>query len=95
MEVRIHIGKRFVLMCAAAVAVAAVMALVESARSREQTTSANAPQETKPSSNAQSSQTALELTPTQLNSLKVEPVGRYQFPVDREAPCRLGRGCSC
>ncbi|HXX23999.1 MAG TPA: efflux RND transporter periplasmic adaptor subunit [Terriglobia bacterium] len=85
MEVRIHIGKRFVLMCGAAVAVAAVMALVESARSREQTTSANTPQETKPSSNAPSSPAALDLTPAQLDSIKVEPVGTYQFPVDREA----------
>jgi len=85
MEVRIHIGKRFALFLAAAVAVAAVMVLVESGRSREQVTSANAPQETKPDSKTPASQAALELTPTQLSTIKVEPVGSYQFPVDREA----------
>jgi cobalt-zinc-cadmium efflux system membrane fusion protein len=85
MEVRIHIGKRFALLFGGAVAVAAVMVFVESGRSREQITSANAPLETSPGSSAHSSQATLELTSTQLNSIKVEPIGTYHFPVDREA----------
>jgi cobalt-zinc-cadmium efflux system membrane fusion protein len=85
MEVRIHVGKRFALIFGAAVTVAAVMALVESGRSHEQMRSAYAPQETKPGSNAPSLPPTLELTPSQLNAIKVEPVGTYRFPVDREA----------
>jgi membrane fusion protein, heavy metal efflux system len=85
MDVRIHIGKRFALLFGAALAVAVVMALVESGRGHEQITSANAPQEAKPNSNAPAFQTTLELTPSQLNSIKVEPIGTYRFPVDREA----------
>ena len=85
MDVRIHIGKRFALWFGAAVAAAVVMALVQSGRSHEQITSANAPQEAKPNSNTPASQTTLELTPSQLNSIKVEPVGSYLFPVEKEA----------
>jgi len=85
MDVRIHIGKRFALWFGAAVAAAVVMALVQSGRSHEQITSANAPQEAKPNSNTPASQTTLELTPTQLSSIKVEPVGSYLFPVEKEA----------
>jgi len=85
MEVRIHIGKRFALMFAAAVALAAVMALVESGRSRGQATNTNTPENSAAKSSKAQPATTLELTPTQLSSIKVEPIGTYRFPVDKEA----------
>lgn len=85
MEVRIHIGKRFALMFGAAVALAAVMALVESGRSRGQATNTNTPENSAAKSSKAQPDATLELTPTQLSSIKVEPIGTYRFPVDREA----------
>ena len=85
MEVRIHIGKRFALMFGAAVALAAVMALVESGRSRGQATNTNTPENSAAKSSKAQPATTLELTPTQLSSIKVEPIGTYRFPVDKEA----------
>jgi len=85
MEVRIHIGKRFALMFAAAVALAAVMALVESGRSRGQATNTNTPENSAAKSSKAQPVATLELTPTQLSSIKVEPVGSYLFPVEKEA----------
>ena len=85
MEVRIHIGKRFALMFGAAVALAAVMALVESGRSRGQATNTNTAENSAAKSSKAQPDATLELTPTQLSSIKVEPIGTYRFPVDREA----------
>ena len=36
-------------------------------------------------SNASPSEAALDLSPSQLNSIKIEPVGSYLFPVEKEA----------
>ena len=44
----------------------------------------NTPPGTSPTSNSPKSQAALELTPSQLETIKVEPVGRYLFPVEKE-----------
>ena len=85
MEVRIHIGKRFALMFGAAVALAAVMALVESGRSRGQATNTNTAENSAAKSSKAQPDATLELTPTQLGSIKVEPVGSYLFPVEKEA----------
>ncbi len=85
MEVRIHIGKRFALMVAAAVALAAVKALVESGRSRGQATNPNPPENPAAKSSKAQPAATLELTPTQLGAIKVEPVGSYLFPVEKEA----------
>ena len=85
MEVRIHIGKRFALMFGAAVALAAVMALVESGRSRGQATNTNTAENSAAKSSKAQPDATLELTPTQLSSIKVEPVGSYLFPVEKEA----------
>jgi len=85
MDVRIHIGKRFALMFGAAVALAAVMALVESGRSRGQATNTTTPENSAAKSSKAQPVATLELTPTQLSSIKVEPVGSYLFPVEKEA----------
>jgi cobalt-zinc-cadmium efflux system membrane fusion protein len=85
MEFRIHIGKRFALMFGAAVALAAAMAVVESGRSRGQATNTTTPENPAAKSIKAQPNTTLELTPTQLSSIKVEPVGSYLFPVEKEA----------
>ncbi len=85
MEVRIHIGKRFALMVAAAVALAAVMAIVESGRTRGQATNTTTPENSAAKSSKAQPAATLELTPTQLSAIKVEPVGSYLFPVEKEA----------
>jgi cobalt-zinc-cadmium efflux system membrane fusion protein len=85
MEVRIHIGKRLALMVAAAVALAAVMVIVESGRTRGQATNTNTPENSAAKSSKAQPAATLELTPTQLSSIKVEPVSSYLFPVEKEA----------
>jgi cobalt-zinc-cadmium efflux system membrane fusion protein len=85
MEVRIHIGKRLALMFAAAVVLAAVMVIVESGRTRGQATNATPPENSAAKSSKAQPAATLDLTPTQLNSIKVEPVSSYLFPVEKEA----------
>jgi cobalt-zinc-cadmium efflux system membrane fusion protein len=72
-------------MFGAAVALAAVMALVESGRSRGQATNTTTPENSAAKSSKAQPVATLELTPTQLSSIKVEPVGSYLFPVEKEA----------
>ena len=67
----------------AAIIVAAVV--LESACSRGQAANTNAPQRSVAKSAASSSEAALELSPSQLNSIKIEPVASYQFPVEKDA----------
>jgi cobalt-zinc-cadmium efflux system membrane fusion protein len=72
-----------VLVLAAAIVVA--MGLLESGRSRSQATNANTPQESGTKSHTSPSEATLDLSPSQLNSIKIEPVGSYLFPVEKEA----------
>ncbi len=59
--------------------------LLESARSHGQTADANTPREPAAISNAFPSEVALNLSPSQLDAIKIEPVGTYWFPVEEEA----------
>ena len=65
------------------VTAAAIIApgLLESGCSRGQATSAKS----SASSNTSPSEATLSLSPSQLNSIKIEPVGPYPFPVEKEA----------
>jgi cobalt-zinc-cadmium efflux system membrane fusion protein len=85
MKYPVHISKRFavVFVTAAAIVIAAV--LLESGRSRSQATNASTPQEAGAKSNTSPSEATLDLSPSQLNSIKIEPVGSYLFPVEKEA----------
>ena len=47
--------------------------------------SAKAPAVSDPATNSSQSAPAVELSPSQLNSIKIEPVGSYAFPVEEEA----------
>jgi cobalt-zinc-cadmium efflux system membrane fusion protein len=57
------------------------IALVESGCSRRQAANANTPQESVPKPSVSS----LDLSPSQLNSIKIEAVGSYVFPVEKDA----------
>jgi cobalt-zinc-cadmium efflux system membrane fusion protein len=63
-----------------AVAMVVVVALLESACSRGEATNTKAA----PGSNSAADPT-VDLTPSQLDSIKIEPVGSYAFPVEKEA----------
>jgi len=47
--------------------------------------SANAPSGNGPATNSAQSVPTVDLSPSQLNSVKIEPVGSYAFPVEKEA----------
>jgi cobalt-zinc-cadmium efflux system membrane fusion protein len=87
MKYPIHISKRaaVVSVTAAAIVVAVATGLLEFGRSRGQAANADTPQQSDAKSSASVSETALDLSPSQLNSIKIEPVGSYRFPVEKEA----------
>jgi cobalt-zinc-cadmium efflux system membrane fusion protein len=81
----IHISKRVAVVSVTAAAIIVATGLLEFGCGRGQAANANASQESGTKSNTSSSETALDLSPSQLNSIKVEPVGSYLFPVEKEA----------
>ncbi|MGC2161801.1 MAG: efflux RND transporter periplasmic adaptor subunit [Silvibacterium sp.] len=93
----INISKRVGIVCVTAVAIIVAVALLAPGRTRDvwrQTISylqqipAKAADGTLQSSgnnsNTPNAKAAVDLSPSQLNSIKIEPVGTYQFPVDKE-----------
>jgi cobalt-zinc-cadmium efflux system membrane fusion protein len=85
MKYPVHISKRLAVVLVAGAAIVVATALLESGRSRGRATNANAPQESRAKPDRAPSVAALELSPGQLNSIKIEPVGTYLFPVEKEA----------
>jgi cobalt-zinc-cadmium efflux system membrane fusion protein len=85
MKYPVHISKRFAVVLVTTAAIVVVTGLLESGRSRGQATKANTPQEAGAKSNTSPSEATLDLSPSQLNSIKIEPVGSYLFPVEKEA----------
>jgi len=81
----VHINKRIAVVFVTAAAIIVVTGLLELGRSRGQAANANTPQQSGANSNTSSSDAALDLSPSQLNSIKIEPVGGYLFPVEKEA----------
>jgi cobalt-zinc-cadmium efflux system membrane fusion protein len=84
MKYPVHISKRVAVMFVAAAAIVVATGLLESGRGHGQVTNANAPQESGANSSASPSEATLDLSPSQLNSIKIEPVGSYLFPVEKE-----------
>ena len=78
----IRISKRAAGVFLAGMAIVIATGLVESQRSHSQSTGANTPRASGADSKA--SQTTVELSPSQLNAVKIEPVGTYLFPVEKE-----------
>src|SRR5208283_1203967 len=86
----VHISKRVAVMLVTAAAIVVATGLLESGCSRGQAGNANTPQESGAKSNTSPSEATLDLSPSQLNSIKIEPVGSYLFPVEKEAVGNIG-----
>lgn len=85
----IHISKRVVVVCGTAVTIVVAAALLESYHSRGQAADGSTPQQSGKTSNAsaanfKTANSAVDLSPSQLSSIKIEPVGTYEFSVERE-----------
>ena len=80
MKYAVHIRKEVAAAVVIAVAVVVAVALMESACSRGEATNAKAA----PGTNSTADPT-VDLSPSQLNSIKIETVGSYPFPVEKEA----------
>ncbi|MGA7077647.1 MAG: efflux RND transporter periplasmic adaptor subunit [Terriglobales bacterium] len=85
MKYPVYISRRVVVVFVTAAAIIVVTGLLELGRSRGQAANANTPQQSGAKSNAAPSEAALDMSPSQLNSIKIEPVGSYLFPVEKEA----------
>jgi cobalt-zinc-cadmium efflux system membrane fusion protein len=85
MKCQVHITKRVALVWVAAAAVVVASGILESGCSRGLAAKPNTPQESIAKSNSSPSDATLDLSPSQLNSIKIEPVGSYLFPVEQEA----------
>jgi len=81
MKYPVPISKRFVVVSVTTAAIVIFIGLLESGCSRGQAANSDTPAK----SSSPSSEAALELSPSQLNSIKIEPVGSYQFPVEKDA----------
>src|SRR5580658_650488 len=80
----VRISNRVAVVSVTATAIIVATGLLEFGRSRGQTANANTPQESG-ATNTSPSEAALDLSPSQLNSIKIGPVGSYLFPVEKEA----------
>jgi membrane fusion protein, heavy metal efflux system len=80
-----HISKRNAVVFITAAVIFVATGLLESARSHGQPADASTPREPAANSNASPSETSLNLSPSQLDAMKIEPVGTYWFPVEEEA----------
>lgn len=80
MKYPVHIGNKVGAVIVLAVAMVLALAVLESGCSRGEATNAKAA----PSTNSTADPT-VDLSPSQLNSIKIETVGSYQFPVEKEA----------
>ena len=81
MKYPVHMSKKTFVVFVTATAMAVAIVLLESGCSRGQAANTNAAQD----SAAKSGVSSLDLSPSQLNSIKIEPVGSYQFPVEKDA----------
>jgi membrane fusion protein, heavy metal efflux system len=84
MKYPVRISKRLAAFVTAAAIVVAT-GLLESGRSRSRATKADTPQGNSSASNSPQSCPTLDLSPSQLSSIKIELVGSYLFPVEKDA----------
>jgi len=89
MKPSIHTSKRVFVVCMAAVAMVVAAAVLASCHNTGQAAEGNRPQQSGEASNApatisKTGNPSVDLSPGQLNSIKIEPVGTYGFPVERE-----------
>jgi membrane fusion protein, heavy metal efflux system len=80
----LHLSRKTI--AAVVIVVAIVIAAAILLSGRGQVANANGQQQgSGAKSNLSLSETTLDLSPSQLSSIKIEPVGSYQFPVEKEA----------
>jgi cobalt-zinc-cadmium efflux system membrane fusion protein len=84
MKYPVHISTRAAVALITAAAMIVTVGLPESRGSRGQATNANTAQKSGANSSASPSEATLDLSPSQLNSIKIGPVGSYVFPVEKE-----------
>jgi cobalt-zinc-cadmium efflux system membrane fusion protein len=84
MKYPVHISKRLAVMFVTAAIVVAT-GLLEFDLGHGRVTNANTPQKSGADSSASSSEGTVNLSPSQLSSIKIESVGSYLFPVEKEA----------
>jgi cobalt-zinc-cadmium efflux system membrane fusion protein len=80
----VHVSKRVAVVLAMAAMIILVVGIVEFGYSGGRVANANPPQASA-SSSAPSPQTSLDLSPSQLNAVKIGSVGTHLFPVEEEA----------
>jgi cobalt-zinc-cadmium efflux system membrane fusion protein len=85
MKYPVHISRGLAGLLVAGAGIVIATGLLESGHSRGQATNGNTPQEAGVKSNTSPSEATLDLSPSQLNSIRIEPVGSYLFPVEKEA----------
>ena len=85
MKYPVHTSKRVAAIFVTAAAIVAVTGLLESGRSHGQTTNGNKPPQSGADPGTSRSQATLTLSPSQLNAIKIAPLGSYLFPVEKEA----------
>ncbi|HXW13559.1 MAG TPA: efflux RND transporter periplasmic adaptor subunit [Terriglobia bacterium] len=85
MKVPIHISKRVTVVLVMAAAAVVAAGVLESGRSHGQANYANTSAEAVAKPNPSPSEPTLDLSPSQLNTIKIEPVGTYRFPVEEDA----------
>jgi cobalt-zinc-cadmium efflux system membrane fusion protein len=76
-----HTGKTSVVAFVTAAAIMVATGVLESGCSRGHAANTNSP----PQPSAKSNVSSLDLSPSQLNSIKIEPVGSYHFRVEKDA----------
>jgi membrane fusion protein, heavy metal efflux system len=81
----VSISKRFAVLFVTAAVIVVANGLLESGHSRGQATNAATPQEAGAKPNTTPKEATLDLSPSQLNAIKIEPVGTYRFPVEEDA----------
>jgi len=84
MKYPVHVNRGIGAVFVAAAAIIIITGLLESGRSHGQSTSTNTPQQSGANSHTSPSEAAVDLSPSQLSSIKIEPVGSYLFPVEKE-----------
>jgi cobalt-zinc-cadmium efflux system membrane fusion protein len=84
MKYLLHIPRRVAVTLVVATGIAVAIGFQESGHSRGQTTNPNTPEKSTLDSNTSTSEATLELSPSQLASIKIEPVRSYLFPVEKE-----------
>jgi membrane fusion protein, heavy metal efflux system len=85
MKPPIRMSKSLAVVFLMAAVIVVATGLFEFGHSRGRVTNANAAQGTRASAGAAAAQTTLDLSASQLNAIKIDPVGTYLFPVQKEA----------